>query len=281
MADSGISESFYKIGAVQKPRSSENTLKLDTFNTFSSAADNLIQRLSGSESNARFIKASKDFNSTRLLESEKFKPFLANLGYNPSAEIRRLSKNHFAVTSKIDTSAIMEVFQTFDFEEHMDEINAREWFSVDGIVASSATGESVILAGPTSLDCGIRFYSQKSKERPRLFSNSVATTLHSHPIGAASNPASNQYAAIEFMHELSHVGQDAPNEYLGELDASEKALNTTAALAAKGIAIMPQQVSLADARHYLEEQLLGYARRYAPFKALAISLLGKVNAAKK
>ncbi|MFA6016464.1 MAG: hypothetical protein WC744_00005 [Patescibacteria group bacterium] len=271
MIDFGISEMYYQIDKSQKPKRIDYDKNWKEFESQKEATNSMLDELAFDRHTANMTNVSSSYEDSPKLENKKFESFLKNFGYPPTSTIRMVSKNHFAVESKVGTTTVVELFQNHDFETDLNRVNSRSWFSIDGIAISSSEGKSIVLTGHSSRKLSVRFYSQKSKEKPNFFTNNDAgtSTIHSNPIGSPAN----QYAPIEFLHEFFHVDQNAQNKYSAELDASEKALACFYDLSSNGFNIMPN-VSYTNATKYLESHLFKYAKEYAPLRTLAVSLLG-------
>lgn len=264
-----IPDSFYKLGKIETPKKfSSLDPKWKKFDSLSEAIDDQINQIA-SPSERGFLKVEDNFQESPVLDKDRIKGFIQRFGYDlESTTFRRISKNHFAVVSQVDTSTIVEIFKYYDFENNLVSVNTRDRISVEGIVVSSPKGESIVLTQPFSHQgFFVNYYSQDSTERPVNIQhrNVGIDAISSHPLGAVANPTSDQFAALQLLHELRHVDQEEMKEYEAELEASEYALQMNRFLHEAGINITPR-ISNQQARQYLLNYLLGYAKKHHPFR---------------
>lgn len=268
---SEISNTFYRIGGIEAPTEVANLDPLwRTFNTLPEAVDNQIGILADNAHGQLDSSRARSLEEAPLLEGENFRGFMERFGYNAeSTTTKRLSKDSFAFISQVDSSTVVEIFKSYDFEEDYDALNKRDRISVDSIIASSDKGKAIVLTQPiTEQGFGIQYSAQNIVMPHYVGARGVDPgSITSFPLGALANPNSNKYAALSFFHELRHAYQPKLPEYKSELDASEYALQTNTLLKKKGINLTPR-VTQEEAKQYLEGYLLGYAKEHHPVKTI-------------
>ena len=230
-------------------------LPFSRFESFTSSTNCIVDSLSHNLHKPVYIDKASEMDIALL------QPFLETMGYDLShTQVRLLSNDLFFVITTFDSGMnVGELYKYFDVNDQLLSLNTVRNLSIEGLVVGSDK-IGYLLQKPFVEQGYFSKISEQERHVP-LFSQTPGMInpefIQFNSIGAIQNPNSNQWAALEFFHELKHLYQEDRSKIDVEVEASQFALFSLDMLRKNGLDLCPRH-SFEECKQYFKKSLQTY-----------------------